>query len=200
MIVIKPVHHLLRFIFIDRTGDSNVYSPKWSLTDLFHELDDVPLGLGDSMLRDRRGKHTPWWLWSDPTAPEEFVEIVERVALPKLRAIQTLQDYLKFALPTSPLTLKYFWGMQIFVSIAMGDLDAVREVFKSNLDAAKYRGLDKYKPGSTNRLIERGRGLGADDRAELARLLHEWEGHTVKKLKLDNIWQQTPFPIELQSA
>jgi hypothetical protein len=200
MIVLKPVHHLLRFVFINRTGDSDVYSPKWSATDLFHKLDDVPLGLGDSMLRDRREKHIPWWLWSDPTAPKEFVEIVERVALPKLRAIQTLQDYLKFALPTSPVTLKYFWGMQISFSIAMGDLDAARDVFKSNPDAAKYRGLDKYKPGLTIRLLERGRDLGADDRAELARLLHEWEGHTVGKLKLDKLWERTPFPIELQAA
>jgi hypothetical protein len=142
----------------------------------------------------------PWWLWSDPTAPEEFVEIVERVALPKLRAVQTLQDYLNFALPTSPLTLKYYWGMQIAFSIALGNLDAARDVFKNNPDAAKYRGFDKYKPGLTSRLIERGRDLGPDDRAELARLLHEWEAYTVSKLKLEKLWERTPFPIELQAA
>lgn len=200
MIVLKPVHHLLRFVFIDRTGDPDVYNPKWSLTDLFHKLDDVPLGLGDSMLRDRRDKHAPWWLWSDPTAREEFVEIVERIALPKLRAIETLQDYLKFALPTSPLTLKHYWGMQLFFSIAIGDLDTARDIFVNNSDAAKYRGLDKYKHGLTNRLIERGRDLSPDDRAEPARLLHEWEAYTVKKLKLRDVWERAPFPIELKEV
>jgi hypothetical protein len=34
------------------------------------------------------------------------------------------------------------------------------------------------------------------DRAEVPRLLHEWEERTVKALKLDKHWTRTPFPFE----
>lgn len=32
------------------------------------------------------------------------------------------------------------------------------------------------------------------------RELHEWEAYTVDKLKLGDIWEKTPFPLELPSA
>ena len=42
--------------------------------------------------------------------------------------------------------------------------------------------------------------LMADDRAGLARLLHEWEAQTVKNFKIEHLWEPTPFPLELQTA
>ena len=38
--------------------------------------------------------------------------------------------------------------------------------------------------------------LASGDRAGMARLLHEWEAYTVDKLKLRDIWEPTPFPLE----
>jgi hypothetical protein len=40
--------------------------------------------------------------------------------------------------------------------------------------------------------------LEADDRPAIARLLHEWEAFTIGKLKLEDIWERTPFPLELR--
>jgi hypothetical protein len=42
--------------------------------------------------------------------------------------------------------------------------------------------------------------VAADDRDGLISLLHEWEAYSAKHLKLDGIWERTPFPIELQMA
>lgn len=40
----------------------------------------------------------------------------------------------------------------------------------------------------------------ANDKAELARILHEWEAKSAKRLKLESIWERTPFPLEAQSS
>jgi hypothetical protein len=39
--------------------------------------------------------------------------------------------------------------------------------------------------------------LADDDRAGLARLLHEWEAYTVKNFKIEHLWEPTPLPLEL---
>ena len=41
--------------------------------------------------------------------------------------------------------------------------------------------------------------LAADDRAGLAKALHEWEALTVKNLKIESLWETTPYPLEMQS-
>ena len=39
--------------------------------------------------------------------------------------------------------------------------------------------------------------VAARDRAGLAALLHEWEAYSVKLMKLEKLWQPSPFPLEL---
>jgi hypothetical protein len=41
--------------------------------------------------------------------------------------------------------------------------------------------------------------LAVDDRPELVRQLREWEAYTVRNLRIESIWQPTPFPFELHS-
>lgn len=38
--------------------------------------------------------------------------------------------------------------------------------------------------------------LATDDRAGLARLLHEVEARTVKRIGLEDLWEPSPFPLE----
>jgi hypothetical protein len=40
--------------------------------------------------------------------------------------------------------------------------------------------------------------LAADDRMGLAQQLRQWEAYTVRNLKIESIWEPTPFPLELQ--
>ena len=37
----------------------------------------------------------------------------------------------------------------------------------------------------------------AGERSGVAKLLHGWEAASVKRLKLEECWQPTPFPIEI---
>ena len=40
--------------------------------------------------------------------------------------------------------------------------------------------------------------IAANDRPGLVRLLRDWEAYSVKRLKLEKLWEPTPFPLELQ--
>ena len=39
--------------------------------------------------------------------------------------------------------------------------------------------------------------VASNDRLGLARLLHDFEAGSAKVMKLDKVWEPTPFPIEL---
>ena len=40
--------------------------------------------------------------------------------------------------------------------------------------------------------------LETGDRKPISAFLHECEAYTVKQLKLEKLWQPSPFPIELE--
>ena len=41
--------------------------------------------------------------------------------------------------------------------------------------------------------------VATKDRVGLARLLHAYEAQSVKNLKIEKYWEETPFPIDLDS-
>jgi hypothetical protein len=195
MIVVKPVQHLLRFILIDQTGEADRPNPRWSLTDLFCRIDHIPVGLGELLYRRDAGsgQHS-LWAWSDPTMPQAFVEVVESIALPKLRAIRTLADYRDFGLPKDPAHRRYYWGLRLSCELAIGNLDEVHRILIETPDAVTM--LNRHRKGLGNRLLTLDSGFTADDRATIAGLLHEWEAYSVGRLKLGHVWEKAPFPIE----
>lgn len=196
LIVVRPVHHLLRYICIDRTSGADRPRPRWSLTALLHKVDHIPLGLGDLLYRPYSG-HGPrrLWAWSDPEMPQDFVKVSEHIALPALRAIVTLKDYCGLALPKDPSLWKFHWVVRLRCSLAIGSLDDVREILQETPEAVAW--LDHNRPGLGTRLLALGQNASADDRAEIASMLHEREAFSVEKLKIGHIWEKTPFPIEM---
>lgn len=91
MIVVLPVAHLLRFIFIERTGNADTCEPRWGTTYLFRNIPHIPVG--DTRLLSRPGPRK-LWSWSDLGMIRSFVDTVESEVLPQLRAICTARDYL----------------------------------------------------------------------------------------------------------
>ncbi len=193
-VVIKPVHHILRGIMIDRTSDKTRCRPRWIATELFTKHDFIPVGLGE-LLSHPDGL---WWL-SDPKLPAALADIIERDALPKLRRIEKIRDYAQAAIPTDPQAYIHYAAADVLYLLAEGNLGAAVDVLAAEKQAATYwmpqlrqLGLDRRLPALRDR-------LGVADRAKLASLLHEWEAYTVDKLKLRDVWEPTPFPLELAS-
>lgn len=188
-IIIRPVHHLLCLITVDRTGEASRFRPFWGVAEVFAKTDYMPLGHGDRIYGG-----PPLWEWSIPDLPLVFADVVERVALPKLFEIETLDDYLAMVMPTEAdqqgHVLSYIRRL-----FALGDLDRARDVLASDDRAAKWF-VDLERLGIKDTLMSLGNRLGPTDRAKLAGLLHEWEAYTVQKLKIAYLWERTPFPVE----
>jgi hypothetical protein len=86
----------------------------------------------------------------------------------------------------------------MIMNVALGNLAEARVIaadhgarwraFNPQLDAMGRR--DNY---DACRMMD---CLETDDRDAMVRLLHEWEAESVRNLKLENLWQPSPFPLE----
>jgi hypothetical protein len=91
---------------------------------------------------------------------------------------------------------------KVIVDLALGNLDAARAICLENAeswsrDHPQYDDVDRAKYRGRVKLSE---FLAAGDRSGLARILHDWEAFTVKNLKIEHLWERTPFPLELQQT
>jgi len=138
-------------------------------------------------------------LWDDPSLQAALFAAIEEQALPQLRTINTLDDFVALASDRKRFSLTAFDGYllrKVGVDIARGDLAAA-----SATCAVLASGRTRWSMPLMRAEFDRITGtlrplLAAKDQAGMARLLHEWEAYTVDKLKLRDIWEPTPFPLE----
>jgi len=101
---------------------------------------------------------------------------IERHALPQLRAIKTLDDYLAFVSRHMFRHKLFEWPhCKIIVDVALGDLAAARSLCREKLQhwSVDRPNYDEDDRAENRRLRELCARLAADHRAGLARLLHE---------------------------
>lgn len=181
LVVIKPVHHILRGISIGRSIDPKSFVPNWSAVFLFEPFARFHLFWGTRM----RGI----WDLGVPDLPEKLARAIEREALPVLRSITTIDDFVGFARGT--------WTEEHkpYVDVARGDFEAAQSMcdFFASLNGRFGPSQDEFEQIVQNLCPL----IAANDRLGLAQLLHKYEAESVKRLKLEKFWQPTPFPIEL---
>ena len=194
---LKPVRHLLRGVVIDRTGEAARFRVFWATMSLCEPRHSLPLNWGGQVYPNRL------WQWSNPSLEEDLYQAIEEQALPALRAIQTLDDFFTFASNRERFGL---WPFDLFtlhrvgVDCARGDLESARAGC-----AELKSGLSRWQDPDLSEEFDRVSGelcplLAANDRAGMARLLHQWEAYTVEKLKIGHIYEPTPFPLEMMTA
>jgi hypothetical protein len=190
---LRPVSHLLRGILIERTGEASRFRAWWAVAPLCEPELLFPLNWAVGI------KPTSRWTWSNPKLREELYSAIEGQALPGLRAIQTLDDFVAYASSKDRFSLTAFDSYhlrKVGVDAARGDLEAAR-----NTCAELIGGRTKWSTPSMREEFDRVTGtlcplIAADDRQGMARVLHEWEAYTVEKLKIGHIYEPTPFPLE----
>ena len=177
---------------------------RWCVMHLFDIRKPIFLSWGRELYPPYKGI----WQWSNPAAVPAMHEAIEQ-ALPRLRSIATIADVVRelpelwhigrpwtyHPLDIDPLDKALF-------HVALRDFDVARKVCAEHIcprDVATF-GRDHEDKAKLLRLKELCRRLAADDRAGLAALLHEWEAATVKNLKLEHLWQPSPFPLEAMPA
>jgi hypothetical protein len=85
------------------------------------------------------------------------------------------------------------------LDIARGDLVAARaicEYLKTQKGKAEYFYMPQMYERAMHELCPL---VTANDRQGLANILHRHEAQSVKNLKIEKLWESTPFPIEMQS-
>jgi hypothetical protein len=126
-------------------------------------------------------------------------EAIEQEALPSMRSIKTIDDFVKFTskerFPDTHLDL--YPASKIFVDVARDDLDAAKSICAyMATDRAKGWYLPDMQAKYDRVTKELCPLIAANDRPGLARLLHAYEARSIKNLKLEQFWKPTPFPIE----
>lgn len=197
LILIKPVRHLLRGVYFARSLDHNAFTPTWLIVPMFRYGAHVIFNWGQELYNRSYG---PWDI-RKPATPKTMCEEIERTALPLVRSVQTIDDFVGFASEErfGAMRLDNDLFAKIVIDIARGDFDTARAIcahffreipFKPWYDGKDYAGIMPVL-----RLL-----LAANDRAGLARVLHQWEADSIEACKLEKFWEPTPFPFELQPA
>jgi len=194
LIVIKPVHHLLCGVYVDRSLDPLSFVPTWSVILLSEPHEDFGF-LWGNRVRGRLGT----WQTIDPDLPSAMCEAIEQEALAPMRSVKTFDDFISL---TSTLHyperhVDFFPISRLTVDIARGDLVAAEAICKY-LKTQKGKAEYFYMPETYERAMQELCPLvAANDRRGLANILHGHEAQSVKNLKIEKIWESTPFPIEM---
>jgi hypothetical protein len=195
-VIITPVRHILRGISLMRSINPALFIPAWAIVFLFEPRDSLSLNWGERIYKVT-------WDVTNPDLPAKLCEAIEEQALPLLRPIRTIDDFVGFATKERfrDTYLDLYEHRKIFVDIARGDLDSARSICEyMATDRAKRRYLPMKMDEEYDRITKELCPLiEKNDRVGLARLLHKYEEGSVRAMKLEKFWEPTPFPIELES-
>jgi hypothetical protein len=200
-IFVKPAHHFVRAVLIGGTSHPERFEARWTVMHLFEVRTSVHLNWG-GFLWDRRWANPGFWWKIDEGVEQSLMEAIETQALPVLRAMRTLDDFLAYVAQNTYGPHLYEWPTsRIILDVALGDLDHARAICAKHYErwSTDDPRLDDIARATYARLTDLCARLLADDRPGLVRLLHDWEAQTVRNLKIEHIWEPTPFPIELQA-
>ena len=201
MIVVAPVRHVLRAVYIDRTGEAARFKPRWVVLHLFQVYRDISFNLGGEIYKPRSTTWhddypTLWWN-DDPETPTVLAEAVENI-LTKLEPLGELEAYYRHLIADKDHAYHLRPHQRVIVETARGNLDEVRTIcgdelskWPDNRFGNRPDELDMIRlPKLLCTRLANGNVSG------IAALLHEWEAITVKNLKIEHLWEPTPFPLE----
>ncbi|MFL9828965.1 hypothetical protein [Rhodoplanes sp. SY1] len=133
-IYIKPVHHFARVVLIDRMLDPDLFRPQWTVAHLFEARHFLPLSWG-AWLQNARSNTPGIWSVRDPDLSAAMVEAIETHALPVLRGIVSLDEYLALVSGHFFRHHLFDWPeVKIIVDVARGDLVAARALRDTHIE------------------------------------------------------------------
>ncbi|MBA8876902.1 hypothetical protein [Phyllobacterium myrsinacearum] len=190
-LIIKPVHHIVRGVFVDRCGNPNEFVPTKVVDILLPNRTMFTLGWGGRLYK------APYRIWDANNADAVSImrEMIEHEVLPELRKITSFDDFVAVASEKRPLRERVgyeaFTYEHMLLAIAHGDFDKAREIWDSDPKISRY--MKSKNPSFYPALLN-------NDRSALAGFLHQWEAQTIETYKLEKFWEPTPFPLELEEG
>jgi hypothetical protein len=193
LIVVKPVRHILRSFFIDSSSNKDRFSPYWSFGMMFESDANHGPTWGELIYPAFNGD----WLLTRPGIAEAVCERVEEIALPVLRSVLSIDDFVAFATKERfPSTwLNAYPYRKVYADIALGNFDAANESCERVYES---RRKSDYIAEILDPIIsDIWPAVRRRDKAALAAMLHRFEEEAAKRMKLEHIWEPSPFPLEL---
>jgi hypothetical protein len=193
-LVLKPVHHLMRYVLLDGTSMKGKYRPRWAFWEMFTPDGGLGLQHGAELYR----RKPPGWHYDDPSAANELQELIETEALPILRSVRTIKDFFTLlARPDFPGERSLGTTVRpIMWDVVTGRFAEARERIE-RLSKTRDRWVQRNFREETELLAGSLRPLlDAEDHAGIGHLLRAWELGTAEKNKVAHLWEPTPFPFE----
>ena len=197
LVVLKPIHHLVRGFRVQRTAYSDYPEYHWDVGFTFwHKASVYGVAGTNFVTPDIKTMY-----WSHPHHEAAFIDSIETEILPILRSVGTIQALLSFSHPMEP---RWRWRLELPVNqmclqAALGDFAAVARA-SAEMRAKGPLQLPWWGEQTYGDMME---GLlpfcEAGDRAGVAALLHHWEDNFIATHGLQALHEKTPFPVEHRS-
>ena len=212
MVVLTPVQHFARGIFIDRSSTKGEIVPSWFVWTLFQPPPGYLGGFGGRLPRA--------FGWADkPGIQQKLLDEMEIAHADVLLPADSLAALFDAATKADGFDALHIATRAVLLA-GLGRLDEALSDLGQHLDFSQklnqmlvehwrkhYRiGSRPWQRQAAMQAREQERMaalrllqslIRANDRAAVAALLHQWEAGGVKQLKLGNFWTPTLFPIEL---
>ncbi|UXN60765.1 hypothetical protein [Phyllobacterium zundukense] len=189
-LLVKPIYHVTRGVFVDRSIDKVAFVPE-VVTDML-ALEPVRQygfwGWNSERLYDQS---VGTWDVTKPDTVEAMRAHIEANVLHRLRSIASLDDYKTYENGKSKVFFGAFERLKfpnMMLAAAHGDFDAALQMWP--VEYWFDQRLVKFFP-------EFHTALGAGDRVYIAKTLHRLEAAAARALGMEHIWESTPFPLEL---
>lgn len=183
-VIIKPVHHFVRGVRIDRRLNARLFLPTVELYLTFSYAH--PLGGFGKWIQD------PSFGMADvsrPASVSNMIALIENEALPYLRSLTSFAKYEGYVSHIQNRDgYNYSDDVRLSIAIATGEFDCALRLFEQNTSFLSF--AKEHIPTLHNALQEH-------SIYELSRILHGREKYVVADLNLMRIWEDTPFPFEL---
>lgn len=192
--VLKPIRHVIGSISIDRTSSADRPHFLWAIGHTFNPRSSLQ-GIWIDQFYTAHGAASKW---SEPGLAEAFIDAVEGIILPRLRSASTIEGM-------TTLTYPYSYGYE---------RQLLHEPYQMHFHAAcgrfdeAIRILEKMERWDRNQLSwrlrefeylvdELGPILKQRDKAAVGGLLRRWEAMVVERAGVADVYEPTPFPLEI---
>ena len=173
-LLIRPVRHVLRGAFLDRTSDK--YSFRiWRYIKPLFSGNGSGLGYGG----DIHGSLSHVW---QPHFQPFLLDVLQADIFEPMQKLTTLSGFADYELPDRDRSLH----ARVIALVLAGQPErAAEEIRETESRIPHYRGIDSFME-----YVER-------DIRDVCAEFHDREAKTAAELKLGDIWEPSPFPAEL---
>jgi hypothetical protein len=178
LLVVRPVRHLLRGALLDRTSDKYSFRIWRYIQPLYGFAGSV--GVGDAIYD---GQFKVW----QPHFDSLLADVLQADVFDKLKDMTTLADLAQFVENTG------LRDKLLTTLVLAGELDRAADyVARIQRDAAVEDDDKTSLKADWDRI--------SSDIEALCTEFHAKEAETVKALKLEHVWEPSPFPVEVPAA